>query len=183
MTKRIFAGLVLGAQELAPQMKDRETGRDVGHTLTLQTACAARCDIHGCGEIWAYGCHRKIGTNWSGCPSGQALRSGSSMRARILLKTDRAGWTASQVAAVWNVAATVFRAKRRYAEEGLDGVLHDHPQANRYRKLDAIGAEAHLIALACSDAPEGHEHWTLHFVGRQGGGIGLGAASLSYWRR
>ena len=26
---------------------------------------------------------------------------------------------------------TVFRTKRRYAEEGLDGVLHDHPQANR----------------------------------------------------
>ena len=39
---------------------------------------------------------------------------------------------------------------------GLDGVLHDHPQANRYRKLDDRG-EAYLIALACSDAPEGHD--------------------------
>ena len=68
---------------------------------------------------------------------------------------------------------TVFRTKRRYAEEGLDGVLHDHPQANRYRKLDDK-AEAHLIALACSDAPEGHEHWTPTVAGRQGGGVGIG---------
>ena len=61
---------------------------------------------------------------------------------------------------------TVFRTKRRYAEAGLDGVLHDHPQANRYRMLDDRG-EAHLIALACSDAPDAHDHWTLS----AGGGL------------
>jgi hypothetical protein len=86
-------------------------------------------------------------------------------RARILLKTDE-GWSAPQVAAapvsgtgqaLDTSQRTVFRTKRRYAEEGLDGVLHDHPQANRYRKLDDKG-EAHLIALACSAAPEGHDH-------------------------
>ena len=75
-------------------------------------------------------------------------------RARILLKTDE-GWSASQVASALDTSPrTVFRTKRRYAEEGLDGVLYDHPQANRYRSLDDRG-EAHLIALACSDAPEG----------------------------
>ena len=73
-------------------------------------------------------------------------------RARILLKTEE-GWSASQVAAALDTSPrTVVRTKRRYAEEGLDGVLHDHPQANRYRKLDDKG-EAHLIAVACSDAP------------------------------
>ena len=41
---------------------------------------------------------------------------------------------------------TVYRIKRRYAEEGLDGVLHDRVQANRFRKVDDK-AEAHLIAL------------------------------------
>ena len=81
-------------------------------------------------------------------------------RARILLKTDQ-GWSASQVAQALDTSPrTVFRTKRRYAEEGLDGVLHDHPQAHQYRKLDDRG-EAHLIALACSDAPAGHDHWTL----------------------
>ena len=84
-------------------------------------------------------------------------------RARILLKTVE-GWSASQVAAALDTSPrTVFRTKRRYAEEGLDGVLYDHPQANRYRKLDDRG-EAHLIALACSDAPEGHDHWTLRLL-------------------
>ncbi len=107
-------------------------------------------------------------------------------RARILLKTD-AGWSASQVAAALDTSPrTVFRTKRRYAEEGLEGLLHDHPQANRYRKLDDRG-EAHpvsstgqaLIALACSDAPEGHEHWTLRLLAGKVVELGL-APSLSY---
>ena len=107
-------------------------------------------------------------------------------RARILLKTDE-GWGAPQVAAALDTSQrTVFRTKRRYAEAGLEGVLHDHPQANRYRKLDDRG-EAHpvsstgqaLIALACSDAPEGHEHWTLHLLADRVVESGL-VPSLSY---
>ncbi len=99
-------------------------------------------------------------------------------RARILLKTDE-GWSASQVAAALDTSQrTVFRAKRRYAEEGLDGVLHDHPQANRYRKLDDRG-EAHLIALAISDAPEGHDHWTLRLLADKVVELGV-VESLSY---
>ena len=77
-------------------------------------------------------------------------------RARILLKTDE-GWTAPQVAAALDVSErTVFRIKRRYVEEGLEEVLRHHTQVNRHRKV-----EAHLIAMACSPAPEGHEHWTM----------------------
>ena len=99
-------------------------------------------------------------------------------RARILLKTDE-GWSASQVAAALDTSPrTVFRTKRRYAEEGLDGVLHDHPQANRFRKLDDK-AEAHLIALACSDAPEGRDHWTLQLLADRMVELGL-VASLTY---
>ena len=99
-------------------------------------------------------------------------------RARILLKTDD-GWSASQVAVALDTSPrTVFRTKRRYSEEGLDGVLHDHPQANRYRKLDDRG-EAHLIALACSDAPEGHDHWSLRLLADKVVELGL-VASLSH---
>ena len=99
-------------------------------------------------------------------------------RAHILLKTDE-GWSASQVAAALDTSPrTVFRTKRRYAEEGLDGVLHDHPQANRFRKLDDK-AEAHLIALACSDAPEGRDHWTLQLLADRMVELGL-VASLTY---
>jgi transposase len=84
-------------------------------------------------------------------------------RARILVKTDE-GWSASQVAAALDISErTVFRAKRRYAEEGLDEVLRHRNQVSRYRKLDDRG-EAHLIALACSPPPEGHDHWTLRLL-------------------
>ena len=84
-------------------------------------------------------------------------------RARILLKTNE-GWTAPRVAQALDVSeGTVYRIKRRFAEDGLDGTVQDRPQAYRYRKVDDRG-EAHLIALACSPAPEGHEHWNLRLL-------------------
>ena len=84
-------------------------------------------------------------------------------RARILLKTDE-GWTAPQVAQALDVSeGTVFRIKRRFAEDGLEGALQDRVQAHRYRKVDER-VEAHLIALACSPAPEGHDHWELRLL-------------------
>ena len=96
------------------------------------------------------------------------VRSGRSpvrvtTRARILLKTGE-GWSASRVAQALDVAeGTVFRVKRRFAGEGLAGVIQDRPQAKRCRKLDDRG-EARLIALACSPAPEGHDHWNLRLL-------------------
>ena len=107
-------------------------------------------------------------------------------RARILLKTDE-GWSAPQVAQALDVAqGTVFGIKRRFAEGGLAGVLQDRPQAHRYRKLDDRG-EAHpvsstgqaLIALACSPAPEAHDHWTLRLLADKVVELGL-APSLSH---
>ena len=73
---------------------------------------------------------------------------------------------------------TVYRVKRRYADEGSDGVLHDRVQVNRFRKLDD-NAEAHLIALACSDAPEGHQRWTLQLLADRMAELAL-VDSLSY---
>ena len=99
-------------------------------------------------------------------------------RARILLKTDD-GWFAPQVAEALDVVlGTVYRIKRRFAEAGLEGVLQDRPQAQRYRKLDDRG-EAHLIALACSPAPEGHDHWTLRLLAGKVVELGL-APALSH---
>ena len=114
---------------------------------------------------------------------GKMIRSGRSSaqaitRTRILLKIDE-GRTAAQVAAALDVSErTVFRAKRRYFEEGLDEVLRCRNQVNRYRKLDDR-AEAHLIALACSPAPEGHDHWTLRALAGKVVELGL-VESLSH---
>ena len=66
----------------------------------------------------------------------------------------------------------MFRIKRRYAEEGVEEVLRRRNQTNRYRELDDR-AEAHLIALACSPAPEGHDHWTLRALAGRTVELGL----------
>ena len=99
-------------------------------------------------------------------------------RARILLKTGE-GWSAPRVAQALDVAeSSVYRIKRRFAEGGLDGVLKDRPQANRYRKLDDR-AGSHLVALACTPAPEGHDHWTLRALAGKAVELGL-VESLSH---
>ena len=99
-------------------------------------------------------------------------------RARILIKIDE-GWKVPQIAAALDVSeGTVYSVKRRYAAEGLDGVVRDRVQANRFRKLDQK-REAHLIALACSDAPEGHDHWTLQLLADRMVQLGV-VESLSY---
>ena len=73
---------------------------------------------------------------------------------------------------------TVYRIKQRFAEEGLERTLRDRRQANRYRNLDDRG-EAHLVALACSPAPEGHDHWTLRLLAGKVVELGL-ASSMSH---
>ena len=109
----------------------------------------------------------------SGRSSAQAIT-----RARILLKVDE-GWTAAQVATALDISErTVIRARKRYAQEGLEETLHRRNQVNRYRKLDERG-EAHLIALACSPAPQGHDHWTLRLLAGKTVELGL-VESLSH---
>lgn len=87
-------------------------------------------------------------------------------RARILLKAHESWSDARIVEAIGSSAATVERVRKRYVEEGLDAVLRDKPQPGRPRRLSAPQA-AHLIAIACSDAPDGHDHWPLRLLGQK----------------
>ena len=60
--------------------------------------------------------------------------------------------------------ATVERVRRRCVEEGVEAALGRRQQLNRrQRKLDGAG-EAHLIALTCSQPPEGRASWTLQLL-------------------
>ncbi len=84
-------------------------------------------------------------------------------RALALLKADE-GLRDREIADVLLVnAATVARARKRYVEEGLEDAINDRPRPGRERKLDDK-QQAHLIAFACSAAPEGHTHWTLRLL-------------------
>ena len=78
--------------------------------------------------------------------------------ARILLKADD-GWGLGRIVEALDISAgTVCRTKRRYLEGGLKRALEEEPRPGQPTKLDDRG-EAHLIALACSEAPRGHDHW------------------------
>ncbi len=47
--------------------------------------------------------------------------------------------------------------------EGLEAALGRKEQQNCHRKVDGT-VEAHIIAIACSEAPEGWDHWTLQMI-------------------
>lgn len=90
-------------------------------------------------------------------------------RARILLKadsgTDRPSWDDGAISEALDVGlSTVHRIRKRFVEEGLEAALEQRRPRRVYRrKLDGEG-EAHLIALACSRAPEGRDRWTLRLL-------------------
>lgn len=89
--------------------------------------------------------------------------------ARILLKADQSpegpGWVDEQIAdAVETSQPTVSRVRKRYFEEGLEAALNRRPPKREYRrKLDGE-QEARLIALACSEPPEGQARWSLRLL-------------------
>jgi transposase len=84
-------------------------------------------------------------------------------RAMILLKADE-GFSDPQIMAVLNVSRPcVERLRRRFVEGGLERALNESPRPGQKRKLDGR-AEAQLVATACSNAPEGHEHWTMRLL-------------------
>ena len=102
--------------------------------------------------------------------------------ARILLKADENGpaWTDERIADALEVSgATVARERRRFWEEGLEvALLPKKPGRPRRRVLDGR-AEAYLIALACSNPPEGRDHWPLRLLADQMVELGY-VESLSY---
>lgn len=84
-------------------------------------------------------------------------------RARILLKLS-AGWSGAQIVEACDVSpATVTNVRTRFLRGGLDAVLSDKRQERRRQALTGA-QQAHLVAIACSDVPAGHDHWTLRML-------------------
>ena len=86
--------------------------------------------------------------------------------ARLLLKADAGpegpAWTDEAIAEALEVhPVTVWRVRKRCAEEGLEAALSPRIQQNRRPHRLNEAQEAHLIALACSEPPNGRKRWTL----------------------
>jgi transposase len=91
-------------------------------------------------------------------------------KARILLKADVSdageGWSDSKIAAALDTSiATIERTRRQLVEEGFEAVLTRkyNPKSARPRIFDGE-AEAKLIALTLSPAPDGFARWTLRLL-------------------
>ncbi|MCP4461094.1 MAG: helix-turn-helix domain-containing protein [Cytophagales bacterium] len=88
--------------------------------------------------------------------------------ANILLNVDIDGsdLSDSMVSALLHChQKTVGNVRKRFVEQGLEAALNRKKQINpsRQRKLDGEG-EARLIAIACSEPPEGRAEWTLQML-------------------
>lgn len=90
-------------------------------------------------------------------------------RARVLLKADQTSagpcWNDERIAEFAEVSlSTVHRVRQRFVQEGFEAAVFRKPVSDRlYRKLDGEG-EAKLIAVACSEPPEGRCRWTLKLL-------------------
>jgi len=90
------------------------------------------------------------------------------LHAQVLLKADISdkgpGWKDNQIAEAFDITVrSIERIRRRLTENGLDGAISRASGGGSKRKLDGT-QEAYLIALACSDPPEGRCQWTLKLL-------------------
>lgn len=91
------------------------------------------------------------------------------MRANVLLSSDRKGkkpMTVQEISLTFHVSTTTVQNVRAcYAEKGLDATIK-----RKKRKTPPVPAkvtgdvEAHIIALACTDPPEGYSRWTVRLL-------------------
>lgn len=84
-------------------------------------------------------------------------------RAHILLQADEGACDAEIARALHVGVATVERTRKRCVEEGVEAALTERPRPGAARLLSGKQA-AHLVALACSDPPEGHKCWTMKLL-------------------
>ena len=100
--------------------------------------------------------------------AGPRVARDKALRARMLLKADvdGPGWGDRQIADAFDVGVSIIhRLRQRVVEDGLEAALHRQPPTRtKPRKLDGA-QEAHLVAIACSQAPAGRSSWTLRLLG------------------
>jgi putative transposase len=88
-------------------------------------------------------------------------------RARILLLSDRSqGQKRTQAEVAEELMCsptTVGNICRRLGREGMSAALSEKARPGKPAKVTGE-VEAHLVAIACSQAPEGHSRWTLRLL-------------------
>ena len=91
--------------------------------------------------------------------------------ANILLKADAdgPGWPDERIAEAFTAhAGTVRNVRQRFVEQGLEAALERKKRSTPPRECILDGEkEARLLAIACSEPPEGRSRWTLHLLAEE----------------
>jgi transposase len=91
--------------------------------------------------------------------------------ANILLKADADGprWADEAIAQAFSVHEhTVRNVRQRFVERGMDAAIERKKQDAPSRKPILDGEkQAHLLAMACSQPPEGYARWTLQLLAEE----------------
>jgi transposase len=84
-------------------------------------------------------------------------------RARILLMAsdDKRYEEISKI--LGTCLACVYNTINRFNKEGLPFTLKGNASPGKPTKIDGK-IEATMVAIACSKAPEGHDHWTMQLI-------------------
>jgi transposase len=107
------------------------------------------------------------------------------IHARALLLCDAGAdgpaWNVSDVATALGVTSrAIEHLKKRFVEDGIEAALERKPREKPPREAIFDGAfEARLIALACSDAPDGRRRWTVRLLADKAVELSF-AASVSH---
>jgi hypothetical protein len=99
-----------------------------------------------------------------GSHSSQTFRT-----AYILLNCDEGEYaekiTNEQISKVLKVGMrTIDRVKKKFIEEGFEGVLARRPSSRVYETKSDGDVEAKLVALCCSEPPKGFAKWSLRLL-------------------
>ena len=102
-------------------------------------------------------------------------------RARILLKADVGIHSEGEPLLDREIAptmletstATVQRLRERFCRQGLEAALERSAPERVYGRSFDGRAEARLIALACSEAPEGRERWSMRLLADKAVELGI----------
>lgn len=89
--------------------------------------------------------------------------------ARILLKADTnqesGGWIDEAISKALDISIpTIERVRRLFVEQGIEAALTRATPSNTKTRLLDGEREARLIAIACSQPPEGQARWTLRLL-------------------
>ncbi len=102
----------------------------------------------------------------SGAPGHEVIRAMT-----LILRNN--GQTRSDVANVLNITTrTVTNTCSNYANLGLDRSLKDDPRPGQPKVFDER-VKSNIVALVCSNPPEGFDRWTLELVKAQAEGSGI----------